>query len=816
VPRRLGLVLVATLLASLAPGAMADAAPARSKFRPRIGGAMGIVPRAGQQEIALGSNVPLVYHGGGVMRDVTIHTVFWAPSGYRFGGPPALLRLGYEQLIQQFFGDVATDSGTSANVFSVASQFGDSSGAGGYQIRYNPATDSINATDPFPAAGHQCASPAGAATCVTDLQLQRELDSVIQAHDPGARGLRNLWFVFLPPDVDTCISAGACGTTAFGGYHGLSNLGHGVTLYANVPDPIIGGVVGQGADPEGNPDAEAAIDISAHEALEAITDPTGVGWMDPNGGEVGDKCQSGPQHGTPLGYALLNGAPYNQVINGHQYLIQGMWSNAAGGCVQRSKATSSPLPLAQVNLTQYSPSVRGAIGRPTPGVHVTVLLRRAGQVVAHAQAITRANGSWGPVALGSVLGRGTHAVGNDRDEIDVVYGSGGPAPDVILTGSGGNPFTQSGYTGWFDLDNGYAVLSARRGVVALAPCSQTGVLGLTIGGHATASPTDTCETESDLAVTRTAALSAGTALSMSSNDNRGVSPANPDGALVKLTIPLGEPNSVSALGNSRVAFNPTGFPLCTAFLRVQAVGCTGLVPGARYSVTRRRGHATRAATADGNGSITVTGFPGPRRVGGGDVFALRNRRHRRLSVLHVAHLRVNLTGRQTAISSGRCEPGAYYGGPLTAPPVGSAVGTGGAAGTGTICPLSGRAGGLSTGAIAQTDDRSGGQTELRVPDIEATAPLQGETVYGPFLAFASAGLPGAHNSVVPTPEAVSLTITPAGGGAPVFSAGNVNSAGGVAVGALPAGVYAAKWVLTDANGDTRTVTTRFAAQPAGF
>ena len=48
------------------------------------------------------------------------------------------------------------------------------------------------------------------------------------------------------------------------------------------------------------------------------------------------------------------------------------------------------------------------------------------------------------------------AVGDDRDEIVVEYGAGGPTPSkqAILTGNGGNPFTESGWTGWTDLDNG--------------------------------------------------------------------------------------------------------------------------------------------------------------------------------------------------------------------------------------------------------------------------------------------------------------------------------------------------------------------------
>jgi hypothetical protein len=43
----------------------------------------------------------------------------------------------------------------------------------------------------------------------------------------------------------------------------------------------------------------------------------------------------------------------------------------------------------------------------------------------------------------------------------------------------------------------------------------------------------------------------------------------------------------------------------------------------------------------------------------------------------------------------------------------------------------------------------------------------------------------------------------------VFHAANVDTASGVAVPALSTGAYGARWVVTDANGDTRTVQTRF-------
>jgi hypothetical protein len=791
---KIGSGVAAVLLAlSLAAAGTAGAA---QRFRPRVHGAFGLIPRQGGPEITSGANSPVVYHGGSVMRDVTVHTIFWAPSGYHFDGAPGLLTLPYEAEIQQFLTDVATDSRSTSNVFSVLPQYGDGSGPGSYHLSYSAGADSIDSADPYPAKNDQCASPAGVDTCITDLQLQQEIDKQIAAHDPAGRGLHDLWFIFLPPDVDQCITPGVCDSNSFAGYHSLANVGNGPVIYASVPDPLVEGPSPQGADPQGNPEAENALDTVAHEAIEAITDPEGTAWMDPNGFEVGDDCEL-PELGTPLGYAL-DGSPYNQVINGHQYLFQMMWSNAVNGCVQRSTATTSPLPLATVSISQFSSRISGNTGVAKPGIGVDVGLLRAGDLVAGASARTNAGGDWS-ATLG---GRVRHAFGDDRDVIIVSYGRGGPLPDLIATGSGGNPFTESGWTGFFDLDHGYAVGDRE---VLLGPCSQTGVLGLTIGRTSTPPPVEQCETETDVSAIQTGPITARTRLTMSSEDNRGNSPQNPDGALVKLTIPLGEPFSSSTLGNPDVLFNPTGFPLCTANLEAQSVVCTGLVPGSRYTLTRHRGDRVAHTRADFAGTARIT------RAGvrGGDVISLRNSAGRTLTTLHVAHLRVRVVDQQTVLSGGTCEPGDYYGKPITAPPTGTLVGVGGAADTGTVCPGDGRAAGLPAGDIEQTDDLSGGSTRTELVGVASLAPNNGATLYGPFVASAQPALYGFNGSIYNAPARVSLSVRRLGAKHRALFVANVAVGHGVRINALPQGVYAATWVVTNVNGDTVTVHTRF-------
>jgi hypothetical protein len=766
---------------------------------------MGLIPAHGQADPTSGTAIPVVYHGGSVMRGITVHTVFWAPNGYAFTGSPGGGVPGYEPLQKQFLVDVGHDSGhTTNNAFSIQLQYPDGSGQGQYQVAYNPASDSIDDTTPYPAKNRQCVSPSGVATCVTDLQLQQELDRVITAHDSSGRGLHDLWFVFLPPNVDECISIGSCATNAFAGYHSLSNLGHGPVIYSPIPDPLVEFNPPPGNDPQGNPEAESAADVVAHEAVEAITDPEGAGWMDPNGFEVADKCENGPQIGTPLGFAP-NGAPYNQVINGNHYLLQGMWSNVTQGCELASASTKSALALATVKLTQFSPTVTGNIGKAVAGISATVVLVRAGEPVAGGRGVTGARGGW-RVTLRTPTDGALRAVGDDRDLILIEYGRGGPRPDEIATGAGGNPFTESGWTGFYALDAGFAV---GRSTVKIGPCGQTGVLTVRVDGRATAPPIEQCGNADDVATLKTKTLGAGTSLTMTSQDNRAVALANPPGALIGLGISLGEPNAVPSLGNSQLALNTTGFPVCTADLRAQAVRCSGLVQRARYSLTRGRGRVVRTARADGNGSARFAGFRGRPAIRGGDVLTLINASRRVLTRLHVAHLRVDITANQTVIGSGTCEAGEYYGLPLRDVPVSAAIGVPGATGTGTICPISGRAKGLPTSLISEVDDRSGGQTRTQVPGILGTAPVQNATLYGNFIALAQTGIPGPHASTIATHSRVALTITRAGGRRAVFRAANVGTERGARVSELPTGSYRARWVLSDANGDTRTVVTQF-------
>jgi hypothetical protein len=821
---------------------------ASTTFHPRVGGALGLFPSYANTDIATGSQTSVDYHGGVVMAaSVTVHTIFWAPAGYSFTP-------GYEALVKQFLAGTAAASGTTGNAFSVLREYGQQTGTatavpGSYSIGFNATSDSIDDPNPYPSSGG-CASPNGVPTCLTDGEVQAQVDAVAPADE---RGLGNIWFVLLPADVDECISTGSCGTNSFAGYHEAMDRAGGLTIYGVIIDPIVEGVSGQGGDPQGNPDAEATIDTIAHETVEAITDPEGTGWFDPDGFEVGDKCEMGPQIGNPLGYAA-NGSPYDQVIGGHEYLIQEMWSNDDGGCEQRTTQTGSPLPLPQINMTQYSSTVSGNIAADTAGVKVTVAVyrKRRGSattapassgtttptisgstttqsalatLVVRASTTTGANGAWS-------LSLAPFAAGDDRDLITVTYSGAPLVPDFITTGNGGDPFGEAGWTGWSDLDNSADVSNRNGGFVTLGPCFQTGVLTLDVGGT-DYSPTDTCNTQTDTSTTATGSISAGEAVTLSSLDNRAftqpqpVGPSldpqgNETGALVRLTVTLGEPGAQSTFSSPLADVLPlrrlTGVPTCTADLQFGAAFCTGLVPGARYSVTRKRGADKLSGRAGQAGTLVVGPFDGAPPLTGGDVLTLSNGR-RVLTTLHVAHLRAVIDSEQTVLGAGsRCQPGLYYGAPPSTPSPASSVagltGQNGATLTGRICPLSGSAAGFSDTAIAQADDRSGGLTQTEAAGISTTSPIDGETVYGRFTARAQASFLGPNDEVIPSPYPVSLTITAANHLKPAIELGDVNTASGTPIKRLKPGTYYATWTWSDFNGDSRTIATSFVEEPA--
>jgi PKD domain/IPT/TIG domain len=276
----------------------------------------------------------LDYNGGPVMPSNTNYAVYWAPAG-----SPAYPS-DYEPGIERYFKDLATDSGGTGNVESVSAQYNDAAGAfAGYESHFG---GTIVDTQPYPVNGCKRAP-----ICLTDAQLQTELKRLLKA-DGLPADLSHEYFMLTPPKVEDCLTAAGSQCSAgsqapvYCAYHGDVNLGpQGVIVYAT--QPYVTG--NEGCDnpaqhPNGSSSDGALIGGLSHEHNESITDPEpNNAWTDFGGvgGEIGDKCRTfeeTSEFGKPLGTAS-NGAPYNQVINGHEYWYQQEWSNQTNQCLQR-------------------------------------------------------------------------------------------------------------------------------------------------------------------------------------------------------------------------------------------------------------------------------------------------------------------------------------------------------------------------------------------------------------------------------------------------------------------------------------------------
>ena len=302
-------------------------AAVRRAAMPAVGGAEG----GGATKPS--SSSLLVYHQPGpVMPSNTNYTIFWAPGG------AASYPTGYQSGIDRFFEDLAHDSGGVFNSDSVLAQYGDSQGHfAAYSSHFG---GTILDTDPYPANG--CGQ---APVCLTDAQFKAEIRAVVEARKLPM-DLEHEYFVLTPEGVESCMEAEgkvcsdgtAPAVRAYCAYHRFVEVGgSSVIVYAN--DPYVAGLsCDPGQHPNGNASDATIAGGLAHEHSESVTDPLLNAWYDSKGDEVADKCRSNSpkaEFGEYLGQTA-EGVNYNQIIDGHDYLYQQMWSNQAAACLQRT------------------------------------------------------------------------------------------------------------------------------------------------------------------------------------------------------------------------------------------------------------------------------------------------------------------------------------------------------------------------------------------------------------------------------------------------------------------------------------------------
>lgn len=268
----------------------------------------------------------LKYRGGPIMASHTIYAIYWVPEGYSVSD-------NYVSIINQYLQDVGADSGTTGNVYYAATQYDDRSHThvqyavtfGGYVID----------SSPFPPAS--CSNSVTPDYCLWDTQIDAEV-SRVAAEQGWAPGLSNQYLMLTPHNVGVCRqgSVDDCTGTTFCAYHAHLATAGDELVYSYIVDPGYEGeplaprCAAQAVSPNGDMAADGAISLVSHEQIEAMTDPHLDAWLDKTGQEIADKCAWTFGNYQPA----ANGGYYNQVINGHQYLLQLEWSNLSHGCVQ--------------------------------------------------------------------------------------------------------------------------------------------------------------------------------------------------------------------------------------------------------------------------------------------------------------------------------------------------------------------------------------------------------------------------------------------------------------------------------------------------
>jgi hypothetical protein len=339
---------------------------------PAASAAPTVYPSADQNCQGTLASLCVARSDGFVMSSVAVHLIFWLPSGYHFdpGNPTAAGDQAYESGFEQFYRDL---SGSEyANV--VSQYYGDpssgfSASIDGADPSYYPSTISVDAiTDPtpFPGAGgitSSCLAAEGhlGYSFLCDSEVQDEIVSDINAStdgwtlhnaaDPAA--YHDIWMVILPAGIEAGTDEiPTDDTTTFGGYHDYlctlngevddsdcSAPGAQFGVYSVSTDGGINDQPPLASTSTANGDGwlDWAIADASHELFESITDPvTGMGWITTNlsQDEIADVCEDYPDWPGEAG-------GYDVVLNGHEYMVSPLLSNAQDALVSSNQVPCS-------------------------------------------------------------------------------------------------------------------------------------------------------------------------------------------------------------------------------------------------------------------------------------------------------------------------------------------------------------------------------------------------------------------------------------------------------------------------------------------
>ncbi len=258
------------------------------------------------------------------MHSPTNYLIFWLPPGNSFDNPAVdsgyanASDANYQALVERYFRDVS-----STEYYYILQQYTDSSGAPGTRTTFGGSWVDVS---PYPNSEGSKTNP------LQDSDLANEVARAIAVKGWSAGNGNNEFFVFTGYDVYGCAGT-ICSYNGYCAYHSAYTDANGQdVIYAVVPDPgnkDAGSCLATDATglqaPNGGAFADSAVNLTAHEEFESVTDPIFNGWyyQDTNH-EIGDECV--------WMFGSVAGDGSDITLNGHKYLVQEMWSNEVDGC----------------------------------------------------------------------------------------------------------------------------------------------------------------------------------------------------------------------------------------------------------------------------------------------------------------------------------------------------------------------------------------------------------------------------------------------------------------------------------------------------
>ena len=294
----------------------------------------------------IGTSGPaLAFHGGPVMTKAYAYAIFWVPSKLQNGGSTSMSKWyqtvqngflyaypghGIDNNNTQYYSQTQIPQPFPLPPLTLTSYIANAGGLAGTYVD----------TSPYPASG--CVDPATPGNCITDAQIQAEIQKVMTSQK-WTGGLNNIFLLFTSSGEGSENPYGDLAYVQMCAYHSYFFSGKAPIIYADIPYGNTSVCQAPGTpSPNRDPVADTALTAVSHELTEAITDPELNAWYTSWGSEIGDLCAY--NYGTNTwdsdqanqSWPTIELSQFGVVIGGgiQFFELQEEYDNHAGGCVQ--------------------------------------------------------------------------------------------------------------------------------------------------------------------------------------------------------------------------------------------------------------------------------------------------------------------------------------------------------------------------------------------------------------------------------------------------------------------------------------------------